>query len=1388
MRSLTLLYIVLVSTITLGQNYSNLKFETYSTSEGLSSSTCTEIYQDKDGFLWFGTIDGLNKFDGYSFEIFKPSINEPNFISNNRILSITGDDEGNLWIGTWNGLNVFDRDRESFFRIPLGNEEDPGFRRTNVINDVYFDKQKNSLWAATNNGAYQIKLKADYLENLDGLSINYYNQSPYSSNSLDHSEVTKILKDHSNNIWIATNGESLNKYKEATNSFERVLINTNSNYWLKQLPKVFIQDAEGDFWIGNDLSKMIVWDKNSNVFSIREITKSSIPIFDIYVDSNNVFWITTDGHGIYLFDKHKGIIKHLAHDENSLFSLPNNQISSILEDKTGVYWLSTYNEGICKLVVSKSRFEHYYHRPGEKTSLSSERAQSVLQDNKNRIWIGTDGGGLNLFNRETKTFKHFLASGRSKGELSSNKITYLESGYDNNIWVCTWDGGLNLYNPKNNSFKHYVNNPKDRNSIGDNSIWCAKEDKQGGVWIGTQTAGLNLLDKESKRFIRFMNNPLDASSIASNFVFSLFIDSKNRLFVGTSVGLNVLFLEDVYGKGFKDVKFKLLGDKEIQGYRINFITEDKNGNIWVGTDLGLHKLNESLKHIRSYTHDNGLPNDLIVGIQEDKFGYLWITSKGGLTQFNPITEKFINYGVNDGVQGIEFQSKSITLTHEGHIIVGGIKGVNIFDPKDFIDRSDSVVPVLSQLRLFNKPIHVGDTLNNRVLLTKNLWEQDIIELKHYEGYLSFDFVALYFESPEHVQYAYRMKGLDEDFVVSGLNRTANYSNLTPGDYEFEVKASLDGDWENAAQTQIAIHVLPPPWKSWWAYSLYFLFLSFVAWISLRYYTKLVKEEKEHELDQMKLNFFINVAHEFRTPLTLILNPVDKILESLNLEEAKQSGKTIQQSSHRLLNLVNQILDFRRVDMGKAEINLMDGDIINFTSKVFGFFKDMASQKNVNYNFSSDEESYIMGFDPDKIEKILTNLLSNALKYTEAGGEVKLEIQKKIRRRKRKYFKRLKNAKQEVLEIKIVDTGIGFPKEHLKYVFNRFYKADNTKTGTGIGLNYTRSLVELLGGEISIESIYGEGSTFTVQLPVVKNADENEAKQILPDDFNFDQISLQSVVYELDSTKNYVVDISQDESVGESDTDRKPTVLLVEDNKLLQSQLKQELEKRYSVTQAFNGAEGLEKALKYFPDIIVSDIMMPEMDGFELCEKLKENFDTCHIPVVLLTARSLDEDKIAGFKTGADDYIPKPFNMQVLKARIQNLIESRIKLREKFDALGGLYVSKEVTTNSTDEAFLDKATKVVVDHIDQSDFNLDVLLQELSVSRSTFFRKITSITGHSPTQFIRSIRLKYAAELLLKKDVPIKEIAYMSGFNSTSYFSKTFREHYGMTPNEYVSKH
>ncbi len=1362
--------------------FSNLKFENFDTNKGLSSSTCVEIFQDKEGFLWFGTIDGLNKYNGYEFEIFRPIVNDKYSISNNRINAITEDHLGYLWIGTSNGLNVLDKKAQKFYKISLDKNIVDKTNLREEINCLKFDPVKKILWVGSKNGLLKIDLST-FSNKFQNLKSVRYTASFKNKNALDNNNISNLLLDKKGQLWIGTAGNNLHQYNSKTNSFERLNINFEANQFLDHLPKQILLDKNGEFWIGNDLGHLYIYNPKTKEHKKVGSGSNSVPIFHLYQDNKALVWVSTDGEGLYLLDQQKGLVKHLVQNQDDPFSLPNNQPSKVLQDKEGTYWIATYNKGVSKLALFKSSFGHHFYKLQSSNSLSTKIAQSVFQDSHQRIWIGTDGGGLDLYDDTKETYKHYKNIPGNSSSLSSNKILYVAEGDNEELWVCTWDRGLNKFNPNTGQVKRFLNDPKNPFSIGQNTVWCAIKDKQQRLWLGTSMAGLNLFDTQTENFYQFKNSPDSPKSIISNFVFSLFVDSKNRLWVGTSMGLCYVNLDKLEARIPKKIQFEEIKIKNIQGNRVNQVIEDYKGNIWIGADMGLFQLDKDLKLRKSYSSSSGLPNNLVVGLQEDNNKDIWISTKSGLSLLNPKSGKIINFNVHDGLQGLEFQSKSIAKTFDGRIIAGGLNGFNFFNPNEIVLNSNRVKPILSGIKLFNQKVNAGDTINNRVLFKNDLNSLDKLKLAYNEGHLSISFVALNYQNPERVKYAYKMTGLDNDFINADNNRIANYANLPPGSYTFEVRAAIDGQWDNAGTTKMQIDVSPPFWRSWWAYVFYVILLGTLTYFGLQYYTKQVNEEKERELDQLKLKFFINVSHEFRTPLTLILNPVEKILTHFNdADEVKRSATIIQKSSKRLLYLVDQLLDLRKMDLGKSHLEIANLDIVKFSKETFFLFEDLAKTKNIRFIFKSAEEHYYGNFDADKIEKILANLLSNAIKFTDNDGVITLSISEAFVDHKG-YF----NPKihKKMVQINVSDTGIGFKKKQLKEVFQRFFHADSSKTGTGIGLNYTKSLVELHKGTINVESKYKEGTTFSIQLPVDLKADGKNIKEtdtIQGHGKNMNALS--SANYEIAITD---LSVNPDQLNSESDKN-KPLVLIIEDNKVLRNHLKEELGEQFRIKEAVNGVVGLEKIKKYFPDIIISDVMMPKMDGFELCHQLKNDFEISHIPILLLTARNLDEDVAKGYETGADAYLSKPFNINVLKARVNNLLEARKRSRERFAAVGGIIPASDITINSLDEKFLDKATKTVVDNVTNVDFSLDDLLKALNMGRSQFYRKISSLTGQNPSNFIRTIKLKYAAELLISDSYSIKEVAHNCGFNSTAYFTKTFKEVFNVTPSQYIEEH
>ncbi|MEP1487523.1 MAG: two-component regulator propeller domain-containing protein [Algibacter sp.] len=1376
--------ICFIPNLIIGQ-FNNFKFENLDTSEGLSSSTCLEIFQDKDGFLWFGTIDGLNKYNGYEFEVFRSVLNDSNSISNNRVNAIEGDNDGNLWVGTNNGLNFLNTETNKFSRINLYEQLSLSNGNQKIINDLFFDKINNHLWVATNIGVIKIELDNDDSQGQD-YKFSYYINNELDLNSLDNNNVNVILMDEDQTIWVSTNGEYLNHYNPKKDNFERIHINSKEDYQLNHISKNVFIDSDGDFWIGNDLSNLILWDRKKNSFNHVSLVEGNFPIFDFYQDTNGLFWVSTDVNGLFLFKKGEGKLhQHIVNNFSDPFSLPNNKPSKIFEDKNGIFWIGSHDKGVSKLDPSRYSFGLYYYQPDNPNGMSERIVQSVLEDSKERIWISAYYGGLNLFDKENKSFKHFSQNSKKSNSLSSNKILYTFESRDGYIWVCTLDGGLNKFNPETKEFETFLHNPTDSLSIGQSSVWSGSEDSKNRLWFGLRTEGISLYDPKTNHFFNYKNSFDKKNLLASNNVICTFIDSKDRLFIGTSLGLNVVNLDKLVTYIPKEIDFIEVKEIGIEGNGINNITEDHLGNIWVGADSGIYKLDQDLNLEKSYSSQDGLPNNLVVGIKEDDNHNFWITTKGGLSLLNPKTHQFKNFNVHDGLQGPEYQSKSIAKTKDGEIIIGGNNGFNIFNPNDISTPIPvKLTPHITSFKLNNKLVKAGDSINGRVLLNKAISGVQNLVLNYNENYISFEFVALYFENTEQVQYAYKMVGIDDEFIEIGNNRVVNHSNLEPGYYTFEIMASINGQWEDVEKAFINIQILPPKWKTWWAYTLYFIIGALLLWFIIRYYTLKVQEEQQHDLDQMKLQFFINVSHEFRTPLTLILNPVDKILSSYNSnpETIKSSALSIQRSARRLLHLVNQLLDYRKMDVGMAPLQLETGNIVTFCEDIFSLFKGFAIKKEIDYKFEATEEDINSLFDFDKVEKIITNLISNAIKFTDGGGEITVSIDKISQSKINDYLFFFKKEKSgDYVQITVEDTGIGLNKEQLKNVFSRFYNVDDAKAGTGIGLNFTKALVELHGGEVFAESQLLKGSKFIVRLPLNIDAEPNIVENV-KNEFLIN--SMKSVEYETNLETDTLV---FDDDLEEDSNVKLPTLLLVEDNKELRVHLKNDLKKNYIIKEAVNGEEGVEMVKKYFPDIIVSDVMMPIMDGFEMCRLIKTELETCHIPIILLTARTLEEDRIEGYENGADAYLSKPFVTGVLKARINNLLEAKNRLRQRFSEIGGVLPSREITTNNLDEAFLDKATRIILKNIGDMDFKLDHLLKEMGIGRSQFYRKINALTGHNPSYFIRAIRLKYASDLLIKNNYSIKEVTHMSGFNSTAYFSKTFRDLYGVTPSQFIEK-
>lgn len=1367
-------------------------FDHITTDDGLSQSDINSIFQDGQGFMWFGTHDGLNKYDGYGFTIYKPDSFKNGSISSNLVYSIVGDDDDNLWVGTTgNGLNFFDRKTETFVHYKNEKGNDASLSNDHVTK--VFRDSKNRLWIGTNQDINLLDLN----KNRDSVVFRKFNPEKEPFNiGWDGNSIYDIYEDRKNQIWI---GSHDGLYKLSRDEDGEVYFRLYNK--LIGLPLISVQcikeDHRGRLIIGTHNG--LYYQKNIG----KKITMIKIiegDFNDIMLDNENHIWVGAND-GLYYFQNSveediPTLEGHFTYNSQNEYSLSKNIVKSIYKDKTGIVWIGTNGGGVNKYDPDRKQFLHIRKNlnPG---SLSYDKIRSFYEDSNDYLWIGTEGGGLNMLRKEndngnydnfqvfdniSKPFaiSELKINGRKKllfgGEgmpalyelditdtdkISGSKIRGIEeinysvfallTDSEQTVWIGTYGGGIYRWKPKKDQNEYakanFVNNPADNYSISDNIIRNIIEDKSGNLWFATGN-GLSKLTKEERvkknpKFQVFRNLPTNDSSISHNYILSLHESQKGDLWVGT------------FGGGLN----KYLPSKDTNG---TFI---------------------------SYAREEGLPNNVIKGILEEDNGMLWLSTNKGLSRFDPDAGIFKNFNANDGLQNNEFQELACLKRLDGEMLFGGINGFNAFYPKNITKNPFKPETVITDFLISNQSVQIGEEVNGRVILEAGINNSDEIKLKYKENSFSFEFAALHYASPKKNQFAYMLSGFDEDWIQTpSSKRFATYTNLAPGLYTLKVKASNnDGIWD-PTPSQIKIRVIPPFWRTDIAYGFYGLLALGLLWLFWRYTfirttekhqleLEHIEKEKFEEMQRIKLEFFTNISHEFRTPLTLIKGPLEYLQKKLGkLDEGviKEQYTIMHKNTDYLLRLVNQLLDFRKINQGKMHLVVRNTNIVDFIKEVAEPFQFMAKRRHIEFKIITSNNKLISYFDHDALEKIMNNLLSNAFKFTPENGSINVGISKE------------KVDDKDFVILKVKDSGDGIPKEKIKEIFKRFYAKGNgvhmNIEGVGIGLSFTKSLVELHQGFIELNSMEGQGTEFIVKLPVQKKAYTN-LKEI-----TIKEVSDSDFLVRSTETESFAIGINDellDEGLSTSRS-KQPVLLIIDDNKDIRTFIRQSLSEDYTIYEAENGKQGLEVANKIIPNIVLCDVLMPIMDGMELCGLLKAQKETSHIPVILLTAKSSEESQMEGLKIGADDYLTKPFNMEVLKLKLSNIISQRGEMRKRFNRKMTIKPS-EITVTSADEKFLGLAMEIVEKHMMNTDFNVEMLVKEMGLSRSNLYLKFKELTGLSSSEFIRNVRLKRAVQLFETSDLSVKEIMYMTGFNTASYFSKCFKKQFGIIPSEYVKR-
>jgi ligand-binding sensor domain-containing protein/signal transduction histidine kinase/DNA-binding response OmpR family regulator len=1353
-----------------------LKFKHITNEQGLSNSTIETIFQDNRGFIWFGTRDGLNRYDGHQMIVYRYDPKDSNSLSDNYIRCIYEDRQHRLWIGTINGLNQFDPAKNNFTRYKH-DESRPGSLSNNLVTCIYGDKDGN-VWVSTFGGGINLLQpgKSGFV---------HFRQQAGKEHTLSDDRVNYLYEDKKNNFWIGTES-GLNLLDKGKGQFKSFRNAGDNNATANNVIRIIQEDWQGDLWLG------------------------------------------TEDNGLFLFDPSLSSFKQYKHEEKNASSLASNQVRSLLVDRAGKLWVGSINGGLDLFDPATGSFFHYQNEPDNAASLSQRTVSALFEDKQDNLWVGTHRGGVNLFNPYTDKFTLYRQKSDPQS-LSYNDVKAFCEDSEGHIWIGTDGGGLNLFDPVKNSFLHYRYNPYDAKTIGSDAVLHIMEDSEHNLWVGTWGGGLNLMDRRTGRFTRFMNDPLDAFSISSDYIQKIFEDSRHNLWIATYYGGLNLF--DRKTRKFTRITDDPTHQTRLSGNNIVSITEDKKQRIWIGTDdgglncyepsqqkfthyfnkeekkpdlrvlfidskgqlwvgqTGLYLFDDKADVFSLYTTKAGLANEFIKGITEDEQGNFWIATSNGLTKFNPNTLESRKYNTGDGLQDIEFEANAYLKTKQGQMFFGGTNGFNSFYPDDI--RINTFIPpvFLTDFQVFNQKIIPGikgSPLDNDISFT------DAITLTYKQSTFSFGFAALNYAASENNQYAYKLEAWDKDWNYAGNEHKISYTNLAPGEYVFRVKASNnDGVW-NDTGAMVKVTVTPPFWESWWFRTLVVAVILGAA-ISFFYFKRKfdlrkLEEKKREEMHQEQLQFFTNISHEFRTPLSLIMGPLERLQKDNTASPSGHSYKLMYRNANRLLNLLNELMDFRKVESGGLKLKVMPGNLALFLKEIAEEFGDLATERQFAFNVIIPAKLPETWFDRQVLEKIVINLISNSFKYTEDGGIITVEAMVSVEEFEPSFENELVVKSDykagKYIYIRVSDNGIGISKESIHHLFERYYKITDSHLGSGIGLAFVKSLALLHKGHIHVYSERNKGTEIIIGIPARKEDYDKTERWIKNQEET--GVRLESIPHKYEEHPAAVDEkIIQGVEVPRT-THPAPHILLVEDNAELRTFLKDSLGPLYHITEAMDGQSGLLAAREVFPDLIISDVMMPVMDGIEFCRQIKEDIQTSHIPFIMLTAKDALESRIKGVESGADYYFGKPLSIDLLLLTIRNIFNQKHKQKERYTKEYHVEI-KDLVHSAKDKAFMEQLLAIIESHLTNPDMDVDYICTQISMSRTKLYQKIKNITGQSIGEFIRTVRLKKAVEIMTHQDVPLTEVMYSVGIQTQSYFTKAFKKEFGKTPSQFIQE-
>ena len=1336
----------------------------YTSAEGLANSHINDIFQDSKGFIWISTENGLSRFDGLKFSTFRSEPSKNDAIVSNTVRTVFEDGNGLLWIGTSAGLQIFETKYGIFSKVNMEDWSAPDSdQHITSITGIEIGGTAKIIAASSGHGIYVLDEASRKIDHSIQNAANMAIQEKF---------ISGIYQDSRSRLWITKENGGLTVFdteslKEATDIWETGMSEISKDTF----NSIIEEESTGNIYIGSTNHGILIWESSTGKirktvekygYSIMSMTRNNV----VSRYGRRSFIVGTENKGLKIFDAEKETISDLR-TASLTFETEGWKIHELMEDNQGNIWVGAYQRGL--MIIPRSMFgfrnvDFNEYGKGDRGSIS---VTSIISDEeRDCLWIGTDGGGI--FKSDQYGTKENICADNSR--LTNNSIMSLSLDKRGTLWIATYLGGIFTYSPEKG-----VRPFKDQQTINNDKIYNLYYDNEADImYAGTHGSGFALIDAKVERVQRIWDD-----EDAYKWISYLTMDRSGLLWIGTYNGPMAYD-----GKTGKLTKYELVKDKSV---RINSIFESMDGNIWIGTDEGLIRIDRATKEKKFYTEADGLASNSVSGIMEDNEGYLWISTLYGLSRMHLESETFKNFYRHDGLQENEFNARSAFKSSDGRMFFGGINGLTTFNPS-YVDRGERQIPplYLSNLNVMNTDIRYDACNGDDNILDKHIAEAEKITLPHNADVFSLEFSVLEYTNPQKISYEYILEGFERKWnkALPG-SHAATYTNVPSGRYNLKIKAYYEGKPEAFSYREIAVHISPAWYLSVWACIVYIITAALViiaAINDIKRKAALKKQQEESEMKEMKLEMFTNISHEIRTPLTLVMSPLKKLREDEKNPESKELYNLMYRNSLRILRMVNQLMDIRKVDNGQMKLHFLETEVVFFTKDIMQSFENLAASRNINFEIESRQETMHLWIDQDNFDKILFNILSNAFKYTPEKGTVKISISDAVPN-----SGTLPQNIEKYVEFIIENSGEPIEEKHLDKIFDRFYQVGmkDAKIGSGVGLNLAKMLVDLHHGEISVHNTES-GVAFRIRIPVgcahltvgemTKPENHKDLYTRSTEPFIAEHTGKEDVTHEI---------INEEEQ--SSKNLKKKTIMLVDDDSEMRAYLKLELQNIYNVEVCANGKEAWSKISTVIPDAVITDLVMDKMDGAELCEKIKKHPGTNHIPVILLTSATDDQSQHRCIESGADRFFTKPVSLETLKSAVASAIATREMIRNKYSRSID-YGYDTMTINNPDNILISKVISVIRKNIENPDFSVEELSREIGMSRVHLNRKLKENMNISPSNLIKSIRLKQAAYLLINNKVNISEVAYKVGFSTHSYFSNSFHDYFGMTPKEFMNQY